>query len=309
MKKCALLFNLLVILMMTGCRNDTVQVVSGNSAYYWSTVFSISQQQQDFIRQHNISRLYVRYFDVVLNDDRQPMPNATIQFSDSLPKGIEIIPTVFILNECMTGDASDLAEKIASRVLQMNETHDVENVREIQIDCDWTQRTEKQFFSFMESLREKLKTKGISLSSTIRLHQLAGTPPPADRGALMMYNTGDFTDINCQKPILDTEVAAPYLKNLSRYPLPLSAAYPLFSWKILFRQNKFVGIMHSDDEYPVLPTDSIIIRSVTIKEILKAKTCLQKHRKDINSEIILYELNNKNITKFKDYEYKEIFAR
>ena len=309
MKKCALLFNLLVILMMTGCRKDTIQVVSGNSAYYWSTVFSISRQQQDFIRQHNISRLYVRYFDVVLNDDRQPIPNATIQFSDSLPKGIEIIPTVFILNECMTSDASDLAEKIASRVFQMNETHDVDNVREIQIDCDWTQRTEKQFFNFMESLREKLKAKGISLSSTIRLHQLAGTPPPADRGVLMMYNTGDFTDINCQKPILDTEVAVPYLKNLSDYPLPLSAAYPLFSWKILFRQNKFVGIMHSDDEYPVLPTDSIIIRSVTTEEILKAKACLQKHRKDINSEIILYELNNKNITKFKDYEYKEIFAR
>ena len=89
----------------------------------------------------------------------------------------------------------------------------------------------------------------------------------------------------------------------------LAAAYPLYSWKILFRQKKFVGIMYSDDEYPILPTDSIIIRSVTVEEILKAKACLQKHRPDINSEIILYELNNKNITKFKDHEYKEIFAR
>ena len=213
------------------------------------------------------------------------------------------------MNECMASEVPDLADKIASRILQMNETHDIPNVREIQIDCDWTRRTEKHFFSFMQSLREKLKAKGISLSSTIRLHQLASTPPPADRGVLMMYNTGDFTDINCEKPILDTEVAVPYLKNLSSYPLPLSAAYPLYSWKILFRQKKFVGIMYSDDEYPILPTDSIIIRSVTIEEILKAKACLQKHRPDINSEIILYELNNKNITKFKDHEYKEIFAR
>ena len=309
MKKYALLLNLLVVLMMTECRKDNNQLVSGNSAYYWSTVFSLDQQQHDFIRQHDISRLYVRYFDVVLNEEGLPMPNATIQFSDSIPEGIEIIPTVFIMNECMADDHNDLAEKIASRILQMNDTHDIHNVREIQIDCDWTKRTEKHFFSFMQSLRERLNADGISLSSTIRLHQLAGTPPPADRGVLMMYNTGDFTDIDCQKPILDTEVAVPYLKNLSDYPLPLSAAYPLFSWKILFRQQKYIGIIHGDDEYPIIPTDSIIIRNVTVEEILKAKSCLQSHRNDINSEIILFELNNKNITKFKNHEYKEIFAR
>lgn len=309
MKKWLWLLGLLSAFILTGCSNDSPSVVSGNSAYYWSTVFRINPQQQDFIRQHGIKRLYVRYFDVVRNDEGQPMPNATIQFTDTMPENLEIIPTVFIVNECMTGSDTTLADKIATRILQMNETHDVHGVREIQIDCDWTRRTEKHFFSFMQSLREKLKAKGISLSSTIRLHQLASTPPPADRGVLMMYNTGDFTDINCEKPILDTEVAVPYLKNLSSYPLPLSAAYPLYSWKILFRQKKFVGIMYSDDEYPILPTDSIIIRSVTVEEILKAKACLQKHRPDINSEIILYELNNKNITKFKDHEYKEIFAR
>ncbi|MBQ6202788.1 MAG: hypothetical protein IJK46_01680 [Prevotella sp.] len=309
MKKCALLLSLPVIFMMTGCRNDNVQVVNGNSAYYWSTVFHLGQQQRDFIRQHKISRLYVRYFDVVMNEEGLPMPNATIQFSDSVPDDIEIIPTVFILNDCMTADRSDLAEKIASRVVQMNDTHDIRNVKEIQIDCDWTKRTEKHFFGFMQSLRETLKNKGLSLSSTIRLHQLASSPPPADRGVLMMYNTGDFTDLNCQKPILDTEVAVPYMKYLSGYPLPLSAAYPLFSWKILFRQKKFVGIIHSEDEYPIIPTDSIVIRDVTIEEVLKAKACLQNHRKDINSEIILYEMNDKNITKFKENEYKEIFAR
>ncbi len=309
MKKWIWMMALLAAFIMAGCHDDKHSVVSGNSAYYWSTVFRLSPQQHDFIRRHGITRLYVRYFDVVRNTGGQAMPNATIQFEDTIPQALEIIPTVFIVNECMAGSDTTLADKIATRILQMNETHDVHGVREIQIDCDWTKRTEKHFFGFMKSLREKLQSKGISLSSTIRLHQLAGTPPPADRGVLMMYNTGDFTDINCQKPILDTETAVPYLKNLSSYPLPLSAAYPLYSWKILFRQKKFVGIMYSDDEYPILPTDSIIIRSVTVEEILKAKACLQKHRPDINSEIILYELNNKNITKFKDHEYKEIFAR
>ena len=309
MKKWLWLAGILSALILTSCRKEGSGVVSGNSAYYWSTVLRLGQQQQEFIRQHDITRLYVRYFDVVLNDDGRPIPNATIQFTDTLPENLEIIPTVFITNECMASEAPDLADKIASRILQMNETHDIQNVKEIQIDCDWTKRTEKHFFAFMQLLREELKAKGISLSSTIRLHQLAGAPPPADRGVLMMYNTGDFTDINCQKPILDTEVAVPYLKNLSAYPLPLSAAYPLYSWKILFRQKKFVGIMYSDDEYPVLESDSIVIRSVTVEEILKAKDCLQKHRGDINSEIILYELNNKNITKFKENEYKEIFAR
>ena len=73
----------------------------------------------------------------------------------------------------------------------MNEANDIENVKEIQIDCDWTASTQEAYFEFLHYLKEKAKDKQIQLSATIRLHQLSMTPPPVDRGILMMYNTGD----------------------------------------------------------------------------------------------------------------------
>ena len=293
-----------VLFLLLGCGKDaeTGQVCS---AYYWSTVFRLDSVQRGFLEQHRITRLYIRYFDVV-DDDGQPMPNATIQFSDSVPTGVEVVPTVFILNECMSREPGDLAEKIVKRVLQMNETHDIGNVHELQIDCDWTQRTEKNFFVFMEKLRNLLREKDIRLSSTIRLHQLAGRVPPVDRGVLMVYNTGDFTDLHCEKPILDKKDVAPYLRYVADYSLPLSAAYPLFDWRILFRGGKYVGIMHGEEDLPVLTGDSIVTRDVSLDEILTVKRALQDRRKDVGEEIVLYELGIKNITKYNTDEYEKI---
>lgn len=59
----------------------------------------------------------------------------------------------------------------------MNEANDIENVKEIQIDCDWTASTQEAYFEFLHYLKEKAKDKQIQLSATIRLHQLSMTPP------------------------------------------------------------------------------------------------------------------------------------
>lgn len=74
------------------------------------------------------------------------MPNATIHFASKIPKDIEVVPTIYITNECMTHGISDLPEKILGRILQMNATNGIENVKEIQIDCDWTLRTQEELF-------------------------------------------------------------------------------------------------------------------------------------------------------------------
>ena len=248
----------------------------------------------------------MRYFDVVVDDNGEPMPNATVRFKDSIPTQLEIIPTVFIVNDCMKKDVSDLPEKMLRRILQMNETHHVGKVKEIQIDCDWTGSTRKTFFSFMEKLRALAKEQGIRLSSTIRLHQLSQTPPPADRGILMMYNTGDFTQLSCEHPILDMRDVKPYLPALRRYKLPLSTAYPLYRWKIVFRNGRYIGILHTDDELPVLPGDSIAIRQPELSEILEAKEAVSKQQARANDEVILFDLNNSNITRFKHTDYEEI---
>ena len=196
------------------------------SVYYWSTTLRMDSVKEQFMREHNVSRMYIRYFDVVEDESGRPVPNATLRFVTAVPKGIEVVPVVYIVNSCMRRDISGLAEKIYRRVRQMNETNDVAGVKEIQIDCDWTMRTRTAYYRFLKQLRDMAGKDGIRLSATIRLHQLSQPAPPVDRGVLMMYNTGDFTDLECRKPILDMDDAAPYMSSLASYNLPLASAYP-----------------------------------------------------------------------------------
>lgn len=99
---------------------------------------------------------------------------------------------------------------------------------------------------------------------------------------------------------------APYIQHLGSYPLPLSAAYPLFSWRVLFREGKFVGIMHADDDFPVLPNDSIVIRKPEMSDIMEAVRSINHQDEDINSEVILFDLNTDNIKRFKSEDYEKI---
>ena len=188
-------------------------------------------------------------------------------------------------------------------------TNDVAGVKEIQIDCDWTMRTRTAYYRFLKQLRDMVGKDGIRLSATIRLHQLSQPAPPVDRGVLMMYNTGDFTDLECSKPILDMDDAAPYMSSLASYNLPLASAYPLFSWRILFRGSRYVGIMHADDDLPVLAGDSIVERRVELDDIMRAKDAVSRKRADANGEILLFDMSNQNITRFKPEDYEKIYLR
>ncbi len=330
MKKLLVLFAL--IWSLVSCTQDHSNPTL-RSAYYWSTTWSMDSSKMNFIRKHHIKRLYVRFFDVVKNEGGEIMPNATIQFdspfdassisaqtkpTSPIPQGIEIIPVVYIVNDCLKpapqqsatspkATSQQLAQKILTRILQISEANDIAKPKEIQIDCDWTASTQETYFDFLKVLREKAQAKGIQLSATIRLHQLSLAPPPVDRGVLMMYNTGDAKQLKCQKPILDMKDVAPYIQHLADYPLPLSAAYPLFRWNILFREGKFVGILHKDDDLPILPGDSIVVRQPEMNDIMEAIKSINQHKPEINNEVILFDLNNQNIKRFSSEDYEKIY--
>ncbi|WP_308273356.1 hypothetical protein [Prevotella sp.] len=290
-------------LLLVSCRKDEAKT-SMRSVYYWSTTLNMDSTKMAFIKKYSILRMYLRYFDVVNDEAGRAMPNATLSFATKVPQGIDIVPTVFVMPECLRHDRHHLARLIVRRVLQMSQTNDVHNVREIQIDCDWTLSTRQLYDDFMRAMLNECHSRGLQLSSTIRLHQLSQLPPPADRGVLMMYNTGDATNIKCHKPILDMRDAAPYLQYLAQYRLPLSTAYPIFAWRILFRGGRFVGFVHYDGEYPMLPDDSIAIRKPSAADIMEAVKAIQSRCPDANSETILFDLSNNNINHLnhKDYE-------
>ena len=257
-----------------------------NSVYYWRTDLRLDSTERAFLDQYNIKKVYCRYFDVVMGDNSaEPRPNATISFSDSLPDGIEIIPTIYITEDCMHKPHKDLAEKIVQRIRQMNETNNINNVHEIQIDCDYTSRSRKTYYKFLEEVVKLWKSK---VSTTIRLHQLSMPVPPVDYGALMVYNTGDPRKWQERNPILDYRDVYPYLKHLDQYALPLAVAYPVYLW---IRNIQNVRIEHSVDA----------------AEILKVKHAMEKERPNLSSSIITYHLETDNINRYKTETYEEIY--
>ena len=230
--------------------------------------------------------MYCRYFDVVMNDDgTEPKPNATISFSEILPADIEIIPTVYITEDCMHQKHAGLAEKIVTRIQQMNETNDISEVREIQIDCDYTSKSRSTYYDFLKEIRQAW---GKTVSTTIRLHQLSMATPPADYGVLMIYNTGDPRKWEDRNPILDYRDVYPYLEHLDNYQLPLAAAYPVYLW---VRNIQGVRVEHT----------------VEAAEILKVKKAMEKERPDLSRAIITYHLDKDNINRYKPKTYEEIY--
>ncbi len=304
LRRTALFLCLALALLTAACHDNAHR--ERNSAYFWSTTFGLDSTQRAFIKAHHIARIYLRYFDVVVDASGQLMPNASVRFESGRPQGVEIVPTVFIVNNCLQHDVSQLDSLILQRVLQMNETHDIDSVSELQIDCDWTFRSHDKYFQLLERLRTRAAQQGLRLSVTIRLHQLAEAPPPVDHGVLMMYNTGDVSDPD-HNPILDMEVASPYLRHLSGYRLPLSAAYPAFSWDLLFRGRRFVGIMHSRDEYPVTDGDTIMHRSAPLSTVREAKAAVDRLSPHANDEIILFDISPNNLQNIKKHHYEEIY--
>lgn len=296
---------LLAALLMASCHDSQPATEKTNSAYYWSTTFENDSTLQQFIAQQRLRRIYLRFFDVVVQPDDQVMPNATVRFATPVPQGIDIVPTVFIVNDCFHHDTSDLDQKLLGRILQMCETHDVTGVHEIQIDCDWTARTRKAYFDFLQRLADSAHAKGIDISTTIRLHQLADKAPPADRGVLMMYNTGDVRDLS-HNPILEEEAVKPYLKHIAHYSLPLATAYPIFEWQLLVHGDQFISIQYGDDELSRLPGDTIIVREASPATVMKVKDAVTRLRSDANDEVIIFDISKKNIQRFNNYHYEKI---
>jgi hypothetical protein len=292
---------------LMACNSQQESLAEENAIYYWRTEFRLDSTERAFLKQYNINKVYCRYFDVVMSSADTsataiPMPNATITFSDTLPSGIELVPTVYITESCMHQQHDGLAEKIVKRVLQMNETNDISGVRELQIDCDYTARSRQVYYDFLKEVYQEWShfstpSSPLSplssllsplLSTTIRLHQLSMAAPPVDYGVLMLYNTGDPQKFDERNPILDIRDVSPYLRHLSGYPLPLAAAYPVFQWS---RTIYGVRVEHTADA----------------EEVLRVKKAVERQRPELRRCILTYHLDKENIQRYKPESYEKIY--
>lgn len=265
---------LIALTLMTGCKRNMDEVPDARpSAYYWQTRFELNERERKYMEQERIGKLYVRLFDIVATG-QGPMPNATISFEEPLPEGVTVVPTVFVdytlFREAV--DVEKLAQQTVRRIAQMGETHGF-RYDELQFDCDWTAKTQERYYDFLRAVARA--DTGLTLSATIRLHQLSMTPPPVRYGALMLYNTGDFRKAwEGRNPILDAEDVVPYMNYLAGYALPLCACYPNFEWKLLFRGEEFVGLLYDEDVSDTtmyMPVDEGTYQAIGMKNIAVAK--------------------------------------
>ena len=278
---------LFVASLLTGCAEQTF-MEQGNAVYYWRTDLRLDSLESAFLRQYHIHKFYCRYFDVVMNDAGQPQPNATLTFTDTLPTGLQLVPTVFITEDCMHQPHPQLAQRVVDRIVQMNTTNAISGVREIQIDCDYTDRSRLVYYAFLEEVRRLAAARGLALSTTIRLHQLQMPAPPADYGVLMLYNTGDPRRFEERNPILDIRDVRTYAAYLAPYALPMAAAYPVYRWQ---RQVQGVRIEHT----------------VEADEILRVKKLVEDKRPQLRQSIIIYHLDEENINRYQPHIYEAIY--
>ncbi|AUC78054.1 hypothetical protein CW736_00870 [Nonlabens sp. MB-3u-79] len=236
------------------CKKD-IKTGDNYSFYHWSTTYHPTEKTDQLIKDGGTYKEYVRFFDLVVDQRANSVfPIATIQFDEELQIiAQEIIPVVYIRNEVfLHKDAgrknlNKLAKNTAEKIKRIQNKHLTGKVavKQIQIDCDWTDRTKTNFFNFLRILKKEMP--GYVISSTLRLHQVKFKErtgvPPVDRVVLMVYNVGDLGDVEEVNSIISNEVTAQYLEQLEDYPLPYDVALPLFEWGVLYRDGKLKGLI------------------------------------------------------------------
>lgn len=316
-----------------------------NAMYYWKTTYCLSEGEKDFLQRFLIGRMYVRFFDVVmdmnpLTSEWDAVPNATIRFQERPDSTLEIVPTIYITVEAlklMKGSEGEYASKITNRVLAMMNANQIKNVKEVQLDCDWTGSTEDSYFCLCQEVRDRLHHRSVALSATIRLHQLRQDEPPVDRGVLMLYNTGNIRSSKTKNSILSNEDVLPYLQRKLTYGLHLDYAYPTFGWGVWFRGKAFQAILdrktfsdmqnsrfirQKDDSHYIVTEDFydsglssffrkgdlIRVENSSFQEIMYVKDLVRQQLGVMPHSCILYHLDSLNLSNYSDNEIKSIFC-
>ncbi|WP_460759898.1 hypothetical protein [Niabella terrae] len=336
MKSCAAL--LLFVLLVSSCHQKHRRVIRG--FYYWKTHFRPGPFEKTYLDSLHTEKLYVKFFDILWDPLQQAaLPVAKIRVADTaFLKRRQLVPTVFITNETLYKlDSSRvrlLAGNIASLLLKYQQLYQLDNVKEIQMDCDWTVATRDKYFYLLERIKSLHPEK--ILSATIRLHQVKYTRssgiPPVDRGLLMCYNMGNLQEVGSRNSIVDPELFKKYSPSISSYPLPLDIGLSLFDWFVLFRQNKYAGLFSEIPDSVLsgfnrrapnlfsIPRDTLLgDRSLQSGDLLRRETSNYQALRDLVTELsqrltddtlslVLYHCDSVILKKYSVHELESLFS-
>jgi len=213
------------------------------SFYYWKNSFKLTKFEKSFLNKLNTKKLYIKIFDITYNESFQFTPTI---FNQKITH--KIVPTIYIENQVFL-KIEDLNKFISTTTKRIKQKIKNLKVQEIQFDCDWSLKSRKNYFYFLDMMKKSFKLK---ISATIRLHQIkfyekTGVPP-IDYGVLMYYNMESVGDFKTKNSILNNQVAKCYHYNFNSYPLKLKVALPIYSQGVLFRFNEIIQIIEGVDK-------------------------------------------------------------
>lgn len=333
--KCFHCFALFALLLFFSCKEKNKPTVS---FYCWKTNVELTGIESEVLHNNAVSKLYIRYFDV----DKEPgetiaRPVASVQLGDAVKK-YAVIPVVFIkkrvFEDIDSGNIELLAKNIHSLIEQVNQSKQLSHT-EVQFDCDWTESTKEEYFSF---LRHYKKLSGKNISATIRLHQVKYCQrtgiPPVGRGVLMYYNMGEINPGN-QNSVYDKTIAAKYNSSLAHYPLLLDVALPIFAWGQQIREGRVIGLLNKVNEshfvnnsnfiftgnnrlqtvhacfkagYYFREKDEVKIEAVNEAELLDMTKEINKYLEFSPHTIIFYDLDSINMVRYEKGIYKKVLG-
>jgi len=326
MKKIWLLMLLVVLLVACSAKTEKIST----AFYFWRTTFSLTQTEQQYLKDLDVKKLYIRYFDVALQNN-EAIPVAPIVFNQK-PTRYNVVPVVYIKNEVFlqNGVADSLAVKVYNYIQQINKSANV-SVNEIQFDCDWSLKSKQNYFQFIEEFK-KLHP---NLSATIRLHQIKYPEktgiPSVNTGVLMYYNMG-VINAGDDNSIYSQKTAKNYINSLQNYNLPLNIALPVFSWGVHVRSNQVTNLIGglrvndlkgdqfekiSENRFKVVKDivfkgrylakdDEIKIEAVSTEQLKEMIHDIKKNSKHKPNEIIFYDLNENNLKAYEKEDFKTV---
>jgi hypothetical protein len=323
--------------------NHKIEIQRG--FYFWeadrSSLYSLEKETIDSLK---IKKLYVKLFEIERNETFGDIPveKSNLGFTDNYNSlKFDLIPTIYIRNEVFKNTTSKKLEELADNVnflidKKFNEQFKKDfpiNYNEIQIDCDWTQSTQKNYFYFLKHLK---KLSGKKLSATLRLYAYKFPDKmgvlPVDKAMLMCYNLLSPQDFKYKNSILDLDELKKYLVGAKDYPVSLDIALPIYSAVQIYHNNQFKGRFYNEDstfinalkpekkfwysvqrdtvfnELFLRKGDLVKYEKCAYKDVLKALDIIFKNvHLDLNTTLTLYHLQQSELELYTNEELDSIY--
>ena len=254
-----LFFSLFIVLIAEGCTTDS----SSNthiSFYHWKSKAVFNESYEEAINISKTNKIYLHYFDIETKHEPNGMndgvfPIYVLKSVATEYRKFEIVPVVYITNKVFKTkglDVTDLSNRIQKLINQISQDQFDKEIKQIQIDCDWTESTKYAYFELLKQLQSNF-----TINVTIRLHQIKYKNrtgiPPVKKGTLMMYNVGDLKS-NQHNSILESSIVKQYINSETDYPLALNIGLPLFSQTVITNKDHEIKIIRNA-ERTVLEND------------------------------------------------------